>query len=268
MKKGLCVLLASLLFVTTGCSSQKTSERSSASGDELARIKDRGSIVIGLEGTWKPFSYHDEQDKLTGSDVETGKAIAEKLGVKADIEEAPWDTLLTGLSTGTYDLVINGVEKTEEREKSFDFTEPYMYDRAVLVVRKDNTDIQSFEDLKGKITANSLNSTYEEIAEKYGSEVKKEDDLPKCMELLKNHQADAFINAKTSVEDYFQTTDSKDFKIVAEYDEISPYVIPLKKGNDSKSLRLAVNQAIDELRDDGTLKSISEKYFGTDLSKE
>ena len=86
-------------------------------------------------------------------------------------------------------------------------------------------------------------------------------------ELLKNHQADAFINAKTSVQDYFNTTDSKDFRIVAEYDEVSPYVIPLKKGKDSESLRLAVNKAIKDLKKDGTLKKISEKYFDADLTE-
>ena len=177
MKKNvLCGIV--LAMVLSGCGS---ATRSSSGQDELARIQEKGEITIGLEGTWKPFSYHDADNRLVGSDVETGRAIAKELGVKANIEEAPWDTLLTGLSTGTYDLVINGVEATEDRKKSFDFTDPYMYDRAVLVVRNDNTDIHSFEDLKGKITANSLNSTYEEIAEKYGSEVKKEDDLPKCM---------------------------------------------------------------------------------------
>ncbi len=92
-----------------------------------------------------------------GYDVEVSRAIAEKLGVEPEYVESDWDSLFAGLDAGRYDLMVcNGVEVTEERAKTYDFTTPYGYIHTALAVRKDNEDINSFEDLKGKTTANSL----------------------------------------------------------------------------------------------------------------
>ena len=197
-----------------------------------------------------------------GVDVEVAKNIAKKLGVKANIVEGKWDGLLTGLSTGTYDLVINGVDITKEREKKFDFSTPYAYDHTVLVVRT------SFDDLKGKTTANSIGSTYMELGEDYGATVKGVDDLTKCMDLVKSGGVDATINAATSINDYLQTTKDSSFKIVDQSKESTPYAIPMVKGDDNASLKKAVNKALKELKEDGTLSKISIKYFGEDLTKE
>lgn len=260
MKKLLAGLLSTaMVFTLVGCGSSK---------DHLATIQDKGEITIGLEGDWQPFSYHDKDDKLVGVDVEVAKNIAKKLGVKANIVEGKWDGLLTGLSTGTYDLVINGVDITKEREKKFDFSTPYAYDHTVLVVRNDNTTITSFGDLKGKTTANSIGSTYMELGEDYGATVKGVDDLTKCMDLVKSGGVDATINAATSINDYLQTTKDTSFKIVDQSKESTPYAIPMVKGDDNVSLKKAVNKALKELKEDGTLSKISIKYFGEDLTKE
>lgn len=262
------VLAVSLAGCSSGASSNKGSAASSGGDDHLARIKDAGELKIGLEGDWQPFSYHDENDKLVGYDVEVSQNIARKLGVKADIVEGPWDGLLTGLSTGTYDVVVNGVDITDDRKKTFDFSDPYAYDHTVLVTRTDNTTIHSFEDLKGKTTANSVGSTYEAVGEKYGATVQGVDDLTKCMELVENKSVDAMVNAETSVRDYLKTTGKTDLEIRAEMKEATPYAIPLKKGKDNDSLRKAINEALQDMRDDGTLKKLSEKYFGADLTNE
>ena len=249
MKKLLAGLLsAAMTFTLAGCGSSK---------DHLATIQDKGEITIGLEGDWQPFSYHDKDDKLMGVDVEVAKNIAKKLGVKANIVEGKWD-----------DLVINGVDITKEREKKFDFSTPYAYDHTVLVVRNDNTTITSFDDLKGKTTANSIGSTYMELGEDYGATVKGVDDLTKCMDLVKSGGVDATINAATSINDYLQTTKDSSFKIVDQSKESTPYAIPMVKGDDNASLKKAVNKALKELKEDGTLSKISIKYFGEDLTKE
>ncbi len=262
MKKLCSFILAGVLgFSLVGCASNE-------SQDHLAQIKSEGKIVVGLEGDWQPFSYHNKKDKLVGLDVEVAKNIAKCIGVKAEIVEGPWDGLLTGLDTGTYDIVVNGVDVTEEREKKFNFSDPYAYDHTVLVVNKDNTDITSFEDLNGKTTANSIGSTYMELGEQYGANVQGVDDLTKCMDLVKNGGVDATINAATSINDYLNTTGSDSFKIVSESEEATPYAIPMKKGKDNKSLRKAINKALKEMREDGTLAKISEKYFGEDLTNE
>ena len=166
---------ASLMLV--GCDKAPSGNSSSASRDHLARIKSAGELKVGLEGDWQPFSFHDEKDKLVGYDVEVAQNLAKKLGVKAKIVEGPWDGLFAGMDSGRYDLVINGVDITPERAKTYDFSTPYAYDRTVLITRSDNNDIHSFNDLKGKTTANSIGSTYQEIGEKYGAKVSGVDTL-------------------------------------------------------------------------------------------
>ncbi len=249
----------------SGSTDSSTSSSDSAASDtSLAGIQKAGKIRIGLEGDWQPFSYHDADDNLVGYDVEVARNIAKELGVEAEITEAPWDGLLTGLSTGVYDIVVNGVDITPDREETFDFSDPYAYDHIDLVVKKENTDITSFDDLKGRTSANSTGSTYAELGEQYGAAVSNVPTLAETMELVLNGTVDATINADTSVQDYLNTTGETDLKVVAQLDDVTSYAIPLKKGSDS--LKEAVNAAIQKMRDDGTLAELSKKYFGADLT--
>lgn len=245
-------------------SADSTASSGSAEDTSLADVQKAGKIRIGLEGDWQPFSYHDADDSLVGYDVEVAQNIAKELGVEAEITEAPWDGLLTGLSTGVYDIVVNGVDITPDREETFDFSDPYAYDHIDLVVKKENTDITSFNDLKGRTSANSTGSTYAELGEQYGAAVSNVPTLAETMELVLNGTVDATINADTSVQDYLNTTGETDLKVVAQLDDVTSYAIPLKKGSDS--LREAVNAAIQKMRDDGTLSELSKKYFGADLT--
>ena len=103
--------------------------KASAAEDALAKIREKGSLVIGTEGNWSPWTYHDEEDRLTGFDVEIGRLLAEELGVEADFQEAPWDSLLAGVDAGRFDIICNGVGYTVERAKSYSFTDPYCYSK-------------------------------------------------------------------------------------------------------------------------------------------
>ena len=165
-------------------------------------------------------------------------------------------------------MVCNGVEVTEERAKTYDFTTPYGYIHTALAVRKDNEDIHSFEDLKGKTTANSLASTYMELAESYGATVQGIDTLEETIQLLTAGRIDATLNADVSFYDYLNDHPDADFKIVALTEEASHVAIPLRKGEETASLREAIDKAIEELRAEGTLTELSEKYFGQDISSE
>lgn len=95
--------------------------------DALAAIRERGQLIVGTEGTWSPWTYHDESDTLTGYDVEVARRIGESLGVETVFVEGEWDGLLAGMDAGRYDLVINGVEITDERAEKYDFSDPYAY---------------------------------------------------------------------------------------------------------------------------------------------
>ena len=266
------VMAAAGVLGLTGCSSKDTaastaSTASSATLNKLDSIQKSGKLVVALEGAWQPWSYHDSSDTLVGYDVEVSRAIAEKLGVEPEYVESDWDSLFAGLDAGRYDMVCNGVEGTEERAKTYAFTAPYGYIHTALAVRKDNEDIHSFEDLKGKTTANSLASTYMELAESYGATVQGIDTLEETIQLLTAGRIDATLNADVSFYDYLNVHPEADFKLVAQTAEASHVAIPVLKSEDTAYLD-ALNTAIEELRADGTLKTLSEKYFGQDISSE
>ena len=249
-------------------SSTTSSSAVAAGSDLLSTIQSRGTLIVALEGAWQPWSYHDESDTLVGYDVEVSRAIAEKLGVEPEYVESDWDSLFAGMDAGRYDLVCNGVEVTDERSKTYDFTTPYGYIHTALAVKKDNDTITSFEDLKGKTTANSLASTYMELAESYGATVQGIDTLEETIQLLTAGRIDATLNADVSFYDYLNVHPDADFKIVALTEEASHVAIPLRKGEETASLREAIDKAIEELRAEGTLTELSEKYFGQDISSE
>ena len=270
------VMAAAGVLTLSGCSNSSGSTAASgtaasvapAAGDQLSNIQSSGKLIVALEGAWQPWSYHDESDTLVGYDVEVSRAIAEKLGVEPEYVESDWDSLFAGLDAGRYDMVCNGVEVTEERAKTYAFTTPYGYIHTALAVRKDNEDIHSFEDLKGKTTANSLASTYMELAESYGATVQGIDTLEETIQLLTAGRIDATLNADVSFYDYLNVHPDADFKLVAQTEDASHVAIPLRKGDASATLLDAINTAIDDLRADGTLKELSEKYFGQDISAE
>lgn len=270
------VMAAAGVLTLSGCSNSSTSTAASAgassaagsAADQLAAIQASGKLIVALEGAWQPWSYHDESDTLMGYDVEVSRAIAEKLGVEPEYVESDWDSLFAGLDAGRFDMVCNGVEVTDERALTYDFTTPYGYIHTALAVRKDNDEIKTFEDLKGKTTANSLASTYMELAESYGATVQGIDTLEETIQLLAAGRIDATLNADVSFYDYLNVHPDADFKIVAQTEDASHVAIPLRKGDNSATLLEAVNNAIDELRADGTLKELSEKYFGQDISSE
>jgi len=115
MKPLRSILLAGLLSLTFAAGAQAQ--------DDLANIKSAGAIKIGTEGTYAPFSYHDASGKLTGFDVDIGRAIAEHLGVKAEFVEGKWDGLIAGLDVKRYDAVINQVGITDARKAKYDFSD-------------------------------------------------------------------------------------------------------------------------------------------------
>ena len=235
--------------------------------DLLAQIKERGSIIVAMEGTWAPWTYHDEDDNLVGYDVEVAQNIAEKLGVEVEFIEGAWDGLLAGLDAGRYDIMVNGVGVTDERAEKYNFSTPYAYNKTAVIVRGDYDEISSMEDLKGKKTANTITSTYASQAEAYGATVTGVDDLNQTIELLLSKRIDATLNAEVVFNDYKKEHPDSNIKIATYSDQVEEIAIPIRKGDDTVTLLEAVNDALDEMAKDGTLTELSEKYFGMDISK-
>lgn len=257
------LVLTTALSFCMGCGSTE------AKKDLLSDIKERGYITVAMEGTWAPWTYHDEEGTLTGFDVEVATAVADKLGVSVQFEEGEWDGLLAGVQSGRYDIMVNGVGYTEERAKAYNFSDPYCFNKTALIVRGDNEEIKSLEDLNGKTTCNSANSTYQLTAEEYGATVLDVETLDGTLEMVLagTDRADATLNAEVSFLDYMSEHPDANLKIVAYAPDVEKVCIIMPKEN-TDELRDAINNAIDELRADGTLKALSEKYFGGDITSE
>lgn len=256
------VVVLSLLLLA-GCAPKGEDK----GGDLLARIQAKGEITVALEGTWAPWGYHDESGALVGYDVEVARLIGEKLGVKVTFVEGEFTGLLAGLEAGRYDVIINGVDIDDSRREKYDFTVPYAYNRTVVVVRADDTSIQSMEDLDGKSTANTLNSTYSKVAEGYGATVTPVDDFIQTIELLTSGRIDATLNAEVSYNDYLVQHPEAPIKVACVDPNATQTAIPLKKGADSDALRAELDKILGELAADGTLTRLSEQYFGIDISR-
>ena len=281
MKKLFTLLIALLLVVSLGgCSSSSDSNNSENSEavqeianenkDLLTTIKERGYITVATEGDWSPYTYHDENTgELVGFDVELAKLIADKLGVEVQYQETDWESILAGVQSGRYDLAINGVTYTEERAQSFNFSNPYAQMDAVLIVAADNNDITSFDDLAGKKTTNSNGSIYAEWAEEYGATVEIVPTFQETMTMLIDGRADASINAISAFNDYSRAMEEAGQELevkIAAYADPEKYVIAAQKDSKTESLITEINNILDELKEDGTLAALSEKYFGFDAT--
>ncbi|MEQ1405342.1 amino acid ABC transporter substrate-binding protein [Neorhizobium sp. Rsf11] len=237
----------------------------SLAGENLGAIKSAGVLKIGTEGTYAPFTYHDQSGKLVGFDVEIGEAVAAKLGVKPEFIEGKWDGLIAGLDAKRYDTVINQVGITEARKQKYDFSDPYIASKAVLIVRADNDDIKGFADLKGKKSAQSLTSNFGKLAEQSGAELVGTDGFDQSIQLVLTRRADATVNDSLSFLDFKKQKPDAPVKIAAEQQNADYSGIIIRKGE--PELLEAINKALTDIKADGTYQEISEKYFGQDVSK-
>ncbi len=262
------MVIFALLGTIIGFSSctKKGASANGNEGDLLNRIKSKGEIVIATEGTWSPWTYHDENDKLIGFDVEVAEGIAKKLGVKAHFVESEWDGIFAGIDSSRYDISLNGIEITEERQKKYNFSSPYGYIHTAIITRQDTNDIQDFQALKGRKTANSLGSTYADLAESYGAKVSTIDSFEETILLLTQGRIDATLNADASFYDYMKVHPDTKVKITCLSPDASQIAAIIRKNPDCESLLTAINKALEELAQEGEISRISKKYFGSDIS--
>jgi L-cystine transport system substrate-binding protein len=268
-------LLLSILLVLSACGKDekakedkkednKTAEKADDQ-DLLAKVKDDGKLLIGTEGTYAPFTFHDESGNLTGFDVEISTEVAKRLGVEPEFKETQWDALFAGLDAKRFDMIANQVGIRPDRQEKYDFSDPYITSAAVLIAHKDNNEVKAFEDIKGLNAAQSLTSNYGEMAKKYGASLVSVEGFTQSVELLASKRVDVTINDRISYLDYIKQRPDAPIKVVETSEEASASGLMFRKNSDT--LVDAVNKALTEMIDDGTYKKISEKWFGEDVLK-
>ena len=265
-----CGSSASSAAASTDAASTTDTAASTAetSGEnELDQVKAAGKLVIGVEGTYPPFTYHDDNGKLTGLDVELGKALAEKLGVEVEFQEAAWDSLLIGIDTGRFDTVINSVSITDERAEKYDFSDPYYYEARRVVVRADDDSINGPEDLNGKKIATNTTNAFIPWYEENGAEVVGIDTSAEAIDLVLSGRADFLGTSVPVLNAYLDEHPDAADKLKAAFvipNSEDVIAIPVSKGE--PEFLDAINAALAELREEGILKEISEKYLGGDYT--
>jgi cystine transport system substrate-binding protein len=236
-------------------------------GEQLQKIKDSGTISVGLEGTYPPFSFQDENGKLAGFEVELSEALAKELGVKVKLQATPWAGILAALESKRLDVVINQVTISEERKKKYDFSEPYTISGIqALVQKKDADKFKTAADLKGAKVGVGLGTNYEQWLKENvpGAIVKTYDDDPTKFQDLRVGRIDAIlVDRLAALEMVSKTKDT--LAVTGEPFSRQESGIALRKGE--PELLDAINKAIDKLRADGTLAKLSQKYFNADVTK-
>lgn len=270
LKKALSLVVGMMLLVgtITGCAPKITSGTAQVELNSLEKIKNAGELRVGLDDAYPPMGFHDPTtNELVGFDIDFANEIAKRMGIKATFVPTEWKGVFIALNAGKFDTIINGLSVTEERKKTIDFSEAYMEDAQWIITRKDST-INSTKDLDGKIVGVQMGSSSEKsVAEGeqtlYGiKEIKKYDNNPLALADLKAGRLDAVVVGKI-VWFYYEKNAAKDFKVAAEKLNTEPYAIGYRKGD--KELQEEINRIVEEMKKDGSLKAISDKWFGEDI---
>jgi cystine transport system substrate-binding protein len=229
-----------------------------------APTADRGPLKFGTEGTYEPFTFHDEATgKLTGYDVEVAEAVAQKLGRKAVFSQNTIDGIFGGLQAKRLDIVASHVSVTPEEQATYAFSRPYSVNTGVVVTRADDTSISTAADIKGKTSAQSETSIFAGVARGGGAKVKTVTSFSQAVTLLRHKRVDITLNDNLAILDYLKTTGDSSVKIATTIGEPTDQAFAFRKDS---PLAAQFNQALKDLRADGSLAKISQKWFGQDIS--
>lgn len=263
------------MFVLTACGTnnnatnkkevKKQTAQKGTEQDLLKKVKADGKILIGTEGTYPPFTFHDANGKLTGFDVELATEVAKRIGVTPEFKETQWDAMFAGLDAKRFDMIANEVGIRPDRQVKYDFSTPYITSSAVLIAHSDNTTVKSFADMKGLNSAQSLTSNYADIAKKNGAKIVGVEGFDQAVQLLTSKRVDVTVNDKLTFLDFKKQKPDAPIKVVDTSKDASQSGLMFRK--DSNTLVDGVNKALTDIINDGTYKKISEKWFGEDVLK-
>lgn len=230
----------------------------------LERIKADKTLRVGLEGTYPPFNFQDAQGQLTGFEVDFAKALAAKMGVKAELRPSPFAGLLGALESRRIDVVINQITITPDRQAKYDFSEPYTVSGIQIIALKGKPAPSKPEDLAGKKVGVGLGTNYEQWlrANVPSADVRSYEDDPTKYQDLRAGRIDAVLNDRLVAADFVKT--SPEFVASGQPFAAQGSGVAMKK---DPGLKVVINQAIDALRANGKLAAISQAWFGMDVTQ-
>lgn len=264
--KKILILLLSTLFILTIFVSCNSNSNSTKIGG-LDKVKKSGTLLVGLDDSYPPMEFRDENNNLAGFDIDMSNEIGKRLGVKTQFVTTDFNGILLALKSNKFDIIIASLSITDERKKEIDFSKSYLNGGQIIIVKKGNTTIKKASDLTGKTLGVQLGTTGEQAAIKVASskEVKKYDKITEALHDLSIGRVDCVI-ADKQVGEYYISKVANSYTVLSDTLTKEPTGIGFKK-NDS-TLETAVQKAFDDAKADGTMGKISTKWFGHDIYKQ
>ena len=265
-KTSLSLIITFLLAIfVVGCGSQTAKVAEPTKQTLLETIQKRGTIKVGTEGTYPPFSFKNEKGELAGFDIEIISEVAKRLDIKVEFVPTEWKAMFAGLDSERFDVIVNQVGINEKRSEKYDFSLPYTVSGAQVVVNKETIDINSIEDLKSRKVGVTQGSNYEEVAKQAGANIQYYKGADEIFADLGAKRIEAALNDRLFMSEYFLKNPNTNLKIVGKTFNMEQSGFAFRKG--SPELIEAVNKALKEMQADGTYLKISQKWFGEDVSK-
>lgn len=258
---GLMTLFLMVAILMTGCSGSDSAESETTTGSN-----DDATFVVGLDDSFPPMGFRDENNEIVGFDVDLAKEVGERMGMEVVLQPIDWESKELELDSGNIDVIWNGLTITDERKEAMDFTKPYLENDQVIVVKNDSA-IAAKADLVGKnIGVQKGSSAYDAFtSDEISSQVAELTEYPENVSALADlsiGRIDAVI-VDSIVARYYITSENAEFKILDESLAPEQYGVAVKKGN--TELLDQIQEALDAMNEDGTAAEISTNWFGEDI---
>ncbi len=271
MRKKISILLVLLMMVSVfalaGCGAEKE-DAETVADTSLTDVQDAGVLVLGCDDAFPPMGFRDADGKIVGFDIDLATAVAEKLGVTLETKAINWDTKVMELDSGNIDVIWNGFSITADRNLEVEYTKPYLNNQIMLCVRPDS-DLKTKADFAGKIVGYQVQSSADDAIKAetdfYNSlgEAREYDTYQDALlDLTGSSRIDAVAVDKIMIE-YAAAQEPGKYKVLEDALGKEYMGIGCKKG--SVALREAIDVALDELYEDGTVEEISTKWFGKNI---
>jgi polar amino acid transport system substrate-binding protein len=268
VKRSTIVLLTLALMVgllLSACSGAQET----AKDDSLERIKQAGKFIVGLDDTFAPMGFRDEEGNIVGFDIDLAKEAAKRLGVEVEFKPIDWNSKELELKNKKIDMIWNGLTITEDRKKNMAFTKPYLVNTQIIIV-PEGSSIKSKADLAGKKVGVQMSSSSlealkkdKEVYDSLAEVVEYPDNLEALLD-LKAGRIDAVV-ADEILGRYYIEKRNENFVVLDDNFGTEEYGVGLRL--EDKQLLEALNRVLDEMKQDGTMSEISKKWFGEDIIK-
>jgi polar amino acid transport system substrate-binding protein len=259
-----------MIFGLTACKKETTQTGADGQDNSLQYIKDNGKLILGLDDAFPPMGFRDKNNNIVGFDIDLAHAVCDKLGVELELQPIDWDAKEQELATKSIDCIWNGLSLTAKNQENMTMTKSYMTNSITLVVKSDS-DIASMADMEGKSVAVQSGSAAEETLDADENKdfkaslsgVNPFDEYITALLDMESGNSDAVL-MDSVVANYMINDLGKDYKVLDDTLLEDKYVVGFRKGD--QALSDAVWNALMDLKEEGKITEISNKWFGFDIT--